>query len=159
MIHFRIIGSVWLVSCLVPAVKLGFELWSRATQHQYGPSTEEHGVQFWITQLLVEVSFVLIMIIGWGLIRLRRWAAATGRVWGVISLVVCLWFILTQGTKHGPEPYVAIWCGLALSAYTILALWKFRPYDRIADPGAPPNGDPAKLLGNSGVAGGRPSVS
>src|SRR5439155_25720641 len=80
MIHFRIIGSVWLVSCLVPAVKLGFELWSRATQHQYRPSTEEHGVQFWITQLLVEVSFVLIMIIGWGLIRLRRWAAATGRV-------------------------------------------------------------------------------
>ena len=63
------------------------------------------------------------------------------------------------GDEAWTRAYVAIWCGLALSAYTILALWKFRPYDRIADPGAPPNGDPAKLLGNSGVAGGRPSVS
>src|SRR5438445_332453 len=102
MIHFRIIGSIWLVSCLVPAVKLAFDLCSLATQRPNGPLTDDHGAQFWITQLLVEVSFLLIMLIGWGLIRLRRWAAVAGRFWGVVSLLVCVWFILTQGMQHGP---------------------------------------------------------
>ena len=159
MIHFRIIGSIWLVSCLVPAVKLPFDLWSLATQHQYGLSSDGHGVMFWISQFLVEVSFLLIMIIVWGLIRLRRWAALAGRFLGVVSLLVCVWFILTQGMQHGPEPYVAIWCGVALSAYTIFAVWRFRPYDRIAEPGAAPSGAPAVPFGSSGVAEGPPSVS
>jgi hypothetical protein len=159
MIHFRIIGSIWLVCCLVPAVKLALDLWSLATQQQYGPSTEDQGVQFWISRILVEITFMLIMLVGWGLIRLRRWAAVAGRFWGVISLVICAWFILTQGTKHGPEPYVAIWCGVALSAYTIFGLWRFRPYDRIAEPVAAPNGGPTTQLGNSGVTDGPPSVS
>ena len=159
MIHFRIIGSIWLVSCLVPAVRLALELWSLATGHQYGPSVEDHGVQFWTSQLLVEVSFLLIMVIGWGLIRLRRWAAVAGRFWGVISLLVCFWFILTQGTQHGPEPYVAIWCGVALSAYTLFAVWRFRPYDRSAEPVAAPNGGLAAPLGSSEVTDGPSSVS
>jgi hypothetical protein len=159
MIHFRIIGSIWLVSCLVPAVKQALELWSLATGHQYGPSVEEHGLQFWTSQLLPQGAFLIIMVIGWGLIRLRRWAALAGRFWGVISLVICFWFILTQGTKHGLEPYVAIWCGVALSAYTLFALWRFRPYDRIAEPVAAPNSDPAAPLRSSGVTGGAPSVS
>jgi cell division protein FtsW (lipid II flippase) len=159
MIHFRIIGSIWLVSCLVPAVKLALELCSLATKRPYGPLTDDHGAQFWITQLLVEVSFLLIMLIGWGLIRLRRWAAVGGKFLGVISLLVCLWFILTQGMQHGPEPYVAIWCGVALSAYTLFAVWRFSPYDRIAEPLAAPNGGPAASAGSSGVAEGPPSVS
>jgi len=159
MIHFRIIGSIWLVSCLVPAVQLALELWSLATGHPYRPAPEEEGMQFWTSQLLVEVSFLLIMVIGWGLIRLRRWAAVAGRFLGVISLVVCFWFILTQGTQHGPEPYVAIWCGVALSAYTLFALWRFRPYDRIPEPAAAPNGGLPERLDNSEVSGGPPSVS
>jgi hypothetical protein len=158
MIHFRIIGSIWLVSCLVPAVQLALELWSVATGHPSGPSVEDHGVQFWTSQILVEVSFLLIMVIGWGLIRLRRWAAVAGRFWGVISLLICFWFILTQGTQHGPEPYMAIWCGVALSAYTLFAVWRFRPYDRIAEEAAP-NGSPDTPLGSSEVTDGPPSVS
>jgi len=159
MIHFRIIGSIWLVSCLVPAVRLPLDLWSLATQHQHGLSTDDNRVLFWISQFLVEVSFLLIMLIGWGLLRLRRWAAVGGRFLGIISLLVCLWFILTQGMKHGPEPYVAIWCGVALAAYTIFAVWRFRPYERIAEPRAVPNGGPTRQLGNSGVTEGPPSVS
>jgi len=159
MIHFRIIGSIWLVSCLVPAVKLALDLWSLATQHPNGPPTQDHGVPFWFSQFLVEISLMLIMLMGWGLIRLRHWAAVAGRFWGVISLLICLWFILTQGTKHGPEPYVAIWCGVALSAYTVFALWRFRPYDRIAEPNAAPHGDVATQPGNSGVTDRPPSVS
>ena len=42
------------------------------------------------------------------------------------------WFILSQGLDHGPEPYVAIWFGVALSGYTIFTVWRFRPYDRFA---------------------------
>jgi hypothetical protein len=159
MIHFKIIGSIWLVSSLVPAIKLALEMWSFATQHRYGLSTEGHEVSFWISQTLVKISFVLIMLIGCGLIRLRRWAAVAGRFWGVISLLICLWFILTQGTNHGPAPYVAIWCGVALSAHTSLALWKFRPYERVAEAAAPPKGASAKSSRKSGVAGGPPPVT
>src|SRR5438309_1101338 len=130
MIHFRIIGSIWLISGLVSAVKFPFELWSMATDQQYGITTGFYGALFWISKFLVEVSFLLILLIGWGLLRLQRWAAVGGRFLGVISLLVCLWFILTQGMEHGPEPYVGIWCLVALSAYTIFAVWSFRPYDR-----------------------------
>src|SRR5437660_10240421 len=78
------------------------------TQDSNGLSTDVHGLLFWIFQFLVEISFLLILLIGWGLIRLRRWAAVGGKFLGVISLLVCLWFILTQGMEHGPEPYVVI---------------------------------------------------
>ena len=124
MIHFRIIGSVWLVTGLVSAAKLPIDLWATPTN--------SHEVLFWISQLLVEAWFVLILAMGWGLLRLRRWAAVCGRLVGVISLGVCFWFILSQGLDHGPEPYVAIWFGVALSGYTIFTVWRFRPYDRFA---------------------------
>ncbi len=133
--------------------------WSLAMQHSSGLSTDAHGLLFWFSQFLVEVSFLLVLIIAWGLIRLRRWAAVGAKFLGVISLLVCLWFILTQGMQHGPEPYVAIWCGVALSAYTLFAVWRFSPYDRIAEPIAVANGGPAASAGNSGVAEGPPSVS
>ncbi len=129
MIHFRIIGSVWLVAGLVSAAKLPIDLWATPTN--------SHEVLFWISQLLVEAWFVLILVMGWGLLRLRRWAAVCGRGVGVISLGVCFWFILSQGLGHGPEPYVAIWCGVALSGYTIFTVWRFRPYDRVAEQIAP----------------------
>src|SRR5437867_5439357 len=157
MIHFRIIGFIWLVSGFAPAVKLAIDLWSLATGREQTYSPEVHGVLFWISQVLVEVSFLVILLIGWGLLQLRRWAAVGGKFLGVISLLVCLWFILTQGMEHGPEPYVGIWCLVALSAYTIFAVWSFIPYDRIAE-GAPPNGGPATPLGSSGGTKGRPSV-
>jgi hypothetical protein len=133
MIHFRIVGSIWLVCCFVPAVKFPIDLWSMTTHNQHGLSIDFHGVLFWISQFLVEMSFLLILIIASGLLRLRRWAAVGARFVGVISLVVCLWFILTQGMEHGPEPYAAIWFGVALSAYTIFVVWRFRPYERMAE--------------------------
>jgi hypothetical protein len=133
MIHFRIIGSIWLVSCLFSALKFPFELWSMAADQQYGITSGFHGVLFWISKFLVEVAFGLILAMGWGLLRLRRWAAVWGRFVGIISLAVCVWFILTQGVQHGPEPYVAIWCGVALSVYTIFTVWRFKPYDRSAE--------------------------
>jgi hypothetical protein len=159
MMNLRIIGSIWMVSSLVPAVKLAIELWSRATHQPAGLATDTEGVGFWISQLLVEVSFVLILLAGWGLFCLRRWALVAGGFLGVVSLLVCVWFILTQGMQHGPEPYVAIWCGVALSVYTIFGVWGFRRHNQLAEPGAAPNGGPAKPLDNSGVAAGPPSVS
>jgi len=125
MIHFRIIGLVWLFAGLFNAGKFPLDLWAMPTN--------SHGVLFWISQFLVEARFVLILVMGWGLIRLRHWAAVCGRLVGVISLGVCCWFILSQGLDHGPEPYVAIWCGVALSGYTIFSVWRFRPYDQAAE--------------------------
>ena len=159
MIHFRIVGCIWLISGLISAMKFPSELWSMGTDQQYGITTGFHGTLFWISQFLVEPSFLLILLIGWGLIRLRRWAAVGGRFLGVISLLVCLWFILTQGLEHGPEPYVAICCAVAFSAYTLFAVWRFRPYDPISEPCATPNGGPAPPCASANATEGPPSVS
>jgi len=62
MINLRIIGSIWMVSSLVPAVKLAIELWSLATHQPTGLATDIEGVGFWISQFLVEASFLLILL-------------------------------------------------------------------------------------------------
>jgi hypothetical protein len=147
-----------MVSSVVPAVKLAIELWSLATHQPAGSATDAQGVGFWISQLLVEVSFVLILLTGWGLFFLRRWAVVAGGFLGVISLLVCLWFILTQGRQHGLEPYVAIWCGVALSVYTIFAVGRFRRRDRLAEITASIGGS-ATPVGNSGICKAPPSVT
>ena len=159
MINVRIIGSIWIVSSIVPAVGLALELWSVATQQSHVAMTDTQGVGFWTSQLLVEVAFLLIILTGWGLLRLRRWAVAAGGFLGVVSLLVCTWFILTQGMQHGPEPYVAIWCGVALSVYTIFGVWRLRRQNQLGELSASPNGGPATPSGNSGVTQGPPSVS
>jgi hypothetical protein len=133
MVNLKIIGSIWVISSLVPAVNLAIELWSLATHQPTAVATDTAGVGFWISQLLVEAAFLLILLIGWGLFCLRRWAAVAGGFLGVISLLVCVWFILTQGTQHGPEPYVAIWCGVALSVYTLFGVWKLRRRNQLSE--------------------------
>ena len=147
-----------MISSIVPGVKLGIELCSLATQRQSGSTTDAQGAGFWISQLLVEASFFLIMVTGWGLFRLRRWAVIPGGFLAVISLLVCVWFILTQGMQHGPEPYVAIWCGVALSLYTVFGVWKLRSHNQLAERGTSPNGGLAEHSGNSAVGMGPPSV-
>src|SRR2546429_322681 len=77
MIHFRIIGSIWLISGLFSAVKFPFELWSMATDQQYGITTGFYGALFSISKLLVEVSFLLILLIGWSLLRNQQTKAKT----------------------------------------------------------------------------------
>ena len=159
MINLRIIGSIWIVSSIIPAVQLAIELWSLATHQSHEPTTDAQGARFWISQLSVEAAFVLIALTGWGLLRLRRWAAIPGGFLGVISLVVCVWFILTQGLKHGPEPYVAIWCGVALSVYTLFGVWRFRRHNQRAEPGAAPNCGPITSIASSDVTKGPQSVT
>jgi hypothetical protein len=159
MINLRIIGSIWIVSSIVQAVQLAIELWSLATQQPHAPTTDAQGVGFWISQLLVEIAFLLIALTGLGLLLLRRWAVVAGGFLGVISLVVCVWFIVTQGMQHGTAPYVAIWCGVVLSVYTIFGVWRFRRHNQLTEPGAAPKGGPATQLGNSGVTDRPPSVS
>jgi hypothetical protein len=125
---------MWLVSGLLPALKHPFNVWLLATHPEYRIGSGPLGVGFWITQLSVEVGFLLIILIGLGLMYRRRRAVVAAGFLGVITLLACVWFILTQGMKHGPEPYVAIWCGVALSVYTIFSVWKFRRHNRLAAP-------------------------
>lgn len=157
--NLKIVGVIWMVSAVIPAVKRGIELWLVATHQPNALTTEPQGVGFWIAQFLVEVSFALILLTGWGLFRLRRWAVVAGGFLGVISLVVCVWFILTQGMQHGPEPYVAIWCGVALSFCTMFGVWKFRGHLRLAEQGAAPNEGAAAPADNSSIRAEPPAAS
>jgi hypothetical protein len=122
---------MWLISGLLPALKHPINVWSLVTHPEYRIGSGPPGVGFWVAQLSVEVAFLLIMLIGLGLICLRRRAVVAGGFLGIISLLACGWFILTQGMKHGPEPYAAIWCGVVLSVYTIFSVWKFRRHNRL----------------------------
>lgn len=148
MINLRIIGFMWLIAGLAPALKHPFNVWEFATHPQYRIGSDPIGVGFWVTQISVEFSFFVIMLIGLGLIRLRRPAVVAGGFLGTISLVVCVWFILTQGVQHGPEPYVAIWCGVALSLYTFFGVWRFMRPSQPPEPLAAPAGGPAAPVGD-----------
>jgi hypothetical protein len=132
MINLRIIGSIWIISAIAPAIQLAIELWSLATHHPSALTPDAQGAAFWITQIFVQVAFLLIVVTGVGMILLRRWAVLAGGILGVISLLVCLWFIATQGMQQGKEPYVVIWCGVVLSLYTIFGVWRFRRHNRLA---------------------------
>jgi len=77
----------------------------------------------------------------------------------VISLLICVWFILPQGTKPGPAPYVAIWCGVALSLDTLFGVWRFSVYNRLAQPGAAPDNGRMTPTGKSDFREGPPSAS
>jgi hypothetical protein len=90
MIHLRIIGFLWLISGLLPALKHPMNVWSLATHPEYQIGLGPLGIGFWVTQLFVELSFLLIMLIGLGLICLRRRAVVAGGILGVISLLVCV---------------------------------------------------------------------
>ena len=97
MIHFRIIGAIWLLSCLVPAVTHPFELWAVATGRPNSIVGGPHGTVFWISQILIEASFLFVLWMGIGLFRRRHWAVVSSRFVAVITVIVCLWFNYLSG--------------------------------------------------------------
>lgn len=132
MIHFRIIGAIWVLSCLPPAVKLPFDLWAAAVGRPTSFGDTAHGAAFWISQALVEASFIFVAWMGIGLWRRRNWAVVSSRFVAMITMIVCLWFVIFQGRQHGIQPYAACWFGVAFALYTFAVAWKVRPSPQAA---------------------------
>ena len=80
MLHFKIIGVTWLVLCLVAAAVFAPQLWSMLADRQYGFGSGFHSTAFWVSQFFAELFLVAGAMIGFGLLRLRRWAAICTRI-------------------------------------------------------------------------------
>ena len=127
MLHFKVIGLTWMVVCLAAAAVFAPQLWSMATDRQYGFGSGFHDAGFWISQFFVELFLLAGAILGFGLFRLRRWAAICTRVTATLLLLYCLCFVLMS---HFHIAWLAAGMfGAVFAAYSMFAVWRFRPYD------------------------------
>src|ERR1043166_7795134 len=94
MLHFKIIGVIWLVLCLGATAVFAPQLWSMAMDGRYGIASDFHDVAFWISQFFAELFLLAGAMLVFGLFRLRRWAAICTRITAVLLLVYCLSFVL-----------------------------------------------------------------
>ena len=130
MLQFKIIGVIWLVLSLVAAVFVNRDLWFTATDPKYGVGSGFLDTAFWTSELFVEGFLLAGVLIGAGLMRLRRWAAICARIEGVVLLVYCLAFLAMAEFPLVLE--AAALFGLCFAGYTLYVVWRFRPYDRPA---------------------------
>lgn len=130
MFHFKIVGAMWAVLCLVSAVIFAPHLWSMVTDGQYGIRRGFHDLSFWISQFFAELFLLAGAMLGFGLFRLRRWAAICTRITASLLLLYCLSFVLMS---HFHIAWIiAGMFGVAFAAYSLFVVWRFRPYDHAA---------------------------
>jgi len=133
MAHFKITGLIWLALSLIAATVFAPQLWTMAADRQYGIGTGFHDSAFWVSQFFVEGFLLLGVAVGFGLLRLRRWAAICTRVTAVLVLLYCLSFILMGEFEHFHVAWLVVSLfGIAFAAYSLFVVWRFRPYDRAA---------------------------
>jgi hypothetical protein len=125
MLHFRIIGVIWLVLSLAGAAFFLPELWSMATDQKYGLGSGFHGGGFWVSQFFVEGFLVAGAVTGFGLFRFRRWAATCTRVLTVLLLLYCLALLVMAEFPFTFE--MAALFGLILSGYSLFVVCRFKP--------------------------------
>jgi len=130
MLHFKIIGLTWLVLCLIGAAVFAPQLWSMAADRQYGFGSGFYDAGFWISQFSAEVLLLAGAGLGFGLFRLRRWAASCTRIAAALLLFYCLSFVLMSGFGFA---WLALGMfGVVFAIYSLFVVWRFRPYDRAA---------------------------
>jgi hypothetical protein len=129
-LHFKIIGLTWFVLCLVAAAILGSQLWLMAANKQDGFGSGFYGVGFWISQFSAEVFLLAGVVLGFGLFRLKRWAAICTRVTATLLFLYCLSFVLMSG--FGIAWLACGMFGVLFAAYSLFVVWRFSPCDRTA---------------------------
>ena len=128
--HFKIIGVIWLVLSLVAAAVFAPELWSMATDQSDGLGSSFHDVGYWASQFFVEGFLLAGVLIGFGLFRIRRWAAICTGFAAVLLLLYCLAFLAMAEFPFTFQ--IAALFALVFSGYSLFVVWRFRPYDRAA---------------------------
>ena len=129
MFHFKIIGLTWVVLSLAAAAVFAPQLWDMAADKQHGFGSGIHDLGFWISQFFVEFFLLAGAVLGFGLFRLKRWAAICTRITGSLLLLYCLSFVLMS---HFPMPWPVLGlAGLLFTAYSLFVVFRFRPYDQV----------------------------
>jgi hypothetical protein len=130
MLHFKAIGLTWLVFCLAVAAIFAAQLCSMATDRQYGALNGFYDAGFWISQFSAELFLVAGAVLGFGLFRVKRWAAIGTRISAALLLLYCLSFVLMS---HFSMPWRVLGVlGVVFAAYTLFVVFTLRPYDRVA---------------------------
>jgi hypothetical protein len=94
MLHFKIVGAMWAVLCLVAAAVFAPQLWSMVMDRQYGIARGFNDEGLWISQFFAELFLLACAMLGFGLFRLRRWAAIFIRITANVLLLYSLSFVL-----------------------------------------------------------------
>ncbi len=130
MLHFKIIGLIWLALSVAAAAVFAPQLWDMAADSQHGFGSGFHDAGFWRAQFFADLFLLAGAVVGFGLFRLKRWAAFCMRITGSLLLLYCLSFVLMSRFPM-PWPVLGL-AGLAFAAYSLFVVFRFRPYDEVA---------------------------
>jgi hypothetical protein len=149
MIHYRVIGSLWLLFGTIGFVITAVEcvrLLQMDGINIYGAMA---------STLLVSGFCALAVTMAIGLIRDRAWSRLLARVVAVLLMLYCLSFILMVALEFGSVAFMTAWLGVIFGGYTLIAPSRLKQNERnMAEPSDPPNDGPATPSENSDGSGG-----
>jgi len=133
MLHFRIIGLIWMALSLTALTARDPKLWVIVADPKYEIRADFQSLAFWALEFFVMGFLLLGATAGVGLFRLKRWAAICTRMTGGLLLLYCLSILLMDEYTHSHIIWLAASLfGVAFASYTLFIVWRFRPYDRAA---------------------------
>ena len=134
MWHFRIIGLIWLALSLTALIARNPTLyWVIVGEPKYEIRADFQSLEFLALEFFVVGFLLLGVMAGFGLFRLKRWAAICTRMTGGFMLLYCLGLLLMEEYIHSHIIWLAASLfGVAFASYSLFVVWRFRPYDRAA---------------------------
>jgi hypothetical protein len=124
MIHYRIIGSLWLLFGVIGFVITAAEC-VRLLQ------MDGLNIDGAMASTLLGSGFcALVVTMAIGLIRGRTWSRLLARVVAVLLMLYCLSFILMVALEFGPVAFTAAWLGVVFGVYTLIALSRLKQNER-----------------------------
>jgi hypothetical protein len=122
MIHYRIIGSIWLLFGVI-GLALGV-LECLRILHMGLSMTDGEFVSTFIGSGFCAFAAATAV----GLFRASRWGRIVVSILAVLLGLYLLSFLAMVGLGFGPLAYAASWLGLAFVAYTLTVIRMIRPH-------------------------------
>jgi len=134
MWHFKIIGLIWLALSLAALTARNPTLyWVIVGDPKYEIRADFQSLEYLALEFFVMGFLLLGVMAGFGLFRLKRWAAICTRITGGLTLLYCLSLLLFDEHIHSHISWLAAsFFGVAFASYSLFVVSRLRPYDRVA---------------------------
>jgi hypothetical protein len=119
MLLARITGLLWIVLCTLAFAVNAPEFVSLLFSSETGTGTGFYSTDFWVAQFSLYLCLLCGIFLGWGLFRLRVWAAICAIVWAVVLLLCAFSFILMVWSGFRVIPYRLSWFEVLFAAFTL----------------------------------------
>ena len=84
-----------------------------------GIGTGFFGTGFWVVEFFLHFYLLFGIFMGWGLFRVRLWAAICSLIWAVVLMLYALSFILLVGSGYGVTSYRLSCIEVSFAVFTL----------------------------------------